>query len=317
MVTTELEVLASGLVRLRAGVRNTAAETYEVAHLEPALPVPAEAAELLDMAGRHTHERTPQRRPFDQGQWVREAWGGRPGHDAATVMCAGHPGFGFRAGRVWGVHLAWSGNQVLSAEHSFTGWRLLRGGELLLPGEVRLGRGEEYTSPWLVGSWGDGLDAFSARFHRQLRSRPEHPHSPRKVLLNTWEAVLFDHDLDTLRRAGREGGRHRHRAVRARRRVDAAPARRPGGAGGLVRRRGGVARRPAPAGGSRARPRHGLRAVVRARDGQPRLGPRPGAPRVALRDRPRPRRRLAAPAHPRPRPPRGLRARPRSGCPRW
>ena len=53
-------------------------------------------------------------------------------------MCAGHPGFGFRAGRVWGVHLAWSGNQVLSAEHSFTGWRLLRGGELLLPGEVRL-----------------------------------------------------------------------------------------------------------------------------------------------------------------------------------
>ena len=63
--------------------------TYEVAHLEPALPVPAEAAELLDMAGRHTHERTPQRRPFDQGQWVREAWGGRPGHDAATVMCAG------------------------------------------------------------------------------------------------------------------------------------------------------------------------------------------------------------------------------------
>ena len=198
VVTTELEVLASGLVRLRAGVRNTAAETYEVAHLEPALPVPGEAAELLDMAGRHTHERTPQRRPFDQGQWVREAWGGRPGHDAATVMCAGHPGFGFRAGRVWGVHLAWSGNQVLSAEHSFTGWRLLRGGELLLPGEVRLANGEEYTSPWLVGSWGDGLDAFAARFHRQLRSRPEHPHSPRKVLLNTWEAVLFDHDLDTL-----------------------------------------------------------------------------------------------------------------------
>ena len=79
VVTTELEVLASGLVRLRAGVRNTAEETYEVAHLEPALPVPAEAAELLDMAGRHTHERTPQRRPFDQGQWVREAWGGRPG----------------------------------------------------------------------------------------------------------------------------------------------------------------------------------------------------------------------------------------------
>jgi alpha-galactosidase len=197
-VTTELELCDSGLLRLRAAVRNLGAEVYEVGHLEPALPVPAEAGELLDMAGRHTHEREPQRRPFDLGQWVREAWGGRPGHDSATVLCAGRPGFGFRTGRVWGVHLAWSGNQVLSAEHSSTGWRLLRGGELLLPGEVRLGPGEHHRSPWLTASWGEGLDELSSRFHRHLRARPQHPRTPRKVLLNTWEAVHFDLDLDKL-----------------------------------------------------------------------------------------------------------------------
>ncbi|HWS57244.1 MAG TPA: alpha-galactosidase, partial [Actinotalea sp.] len=157
-----------------------------------------EASELLDMTGRHTHERTPQRRPFDQGAWVREARGGRPGHEAATVLCAGAASFGWRSGRVWGVHLAWSGNQVLAAEHSVTGWRLLRGGELLLPGEVRLASGEQYTSPWLVGSWGEGLDALSGRFHRFLRARPQHPTRPRPVLLNTWEAVYFDMRLDTL-----------------------------------------------------------------------------------------------------------------------
>jgi alpha-galactosidase len=197
-VTTEVEVLASGLVRVRAAVRNLAAEAYEVQHLEPSLPVPAEATELLDMAGRHTHERTPQRRPFDQGLWLRESWGGRPGHDSATVMIAGRPGFGWRTGRLWGVHLAWSGNQVLAAEHSFTGWRLLRGGELLLPGEVRLAPGQEYASPWLYASWGDGLDEFSHRFHRFLRARPQHPSHPRPVLLNTWEAVYFDMRLDKL-----------------------------------------------------------------------------------------------------------------------
>ncbi len=197
-VAVELQLLASGLVRLRAGVRNLGAEAYEVRQLEPALPVPGEAAELLDMTGRHTHERTPQRRPFDLGQWVREAWGGRPGHDSATVLCAGRHGFGFRSGRVWGVHLAHSGNQVLSAEHSPTGWRLLRGGELLLPGEVRLATGEEYRSPWLLGSWGDGLDALSGRFHRTLRARPQHPRRPRPVLLNVWEAVYFHHDLGRL-----------------------------------------------------------------------------------------------------------------------
>ncbi|WP_159807352.1 alpha-galactosidase [Cellulomonas citrea] len=197
-VTTELELHPSGLVRLRAAVRNDGADGYEVRALEPALPVPAEAGELLDLTGRYSHERSPQRRPFDQGTWVRESWGGRPGHDSATVLCAGRPSFGFRAGRVWGVHLAWSGNGAVAAEQLPSGWRLLRGGELLLPGEVRLASGEQYTSPWLVGSWGEGLDALAARIHRTWRARPTHPRTPRPVLLNTWEAVYFDHDLPHL-----------------------------------------------------------------------------------------------------------------------
>ncbi|HEX6888233.1 MAG TPA: alpha-galactosidase [Candidatus Nanopelagicales bacterium] len=197
-VGVELDLLASGLLRLRATVRNLGPGPYEVRHLEPALPVPPEAGELLDMTGRHSHERTPQRRAFDMGQWVREAWGGRPGHDSATVLCAGEPGFAFRGGRVWGVHLACSGNQVVCAERSPTGWQLLRGGELLLPAEVRLATGEQYASPWLYGSWGEGLDALSGRFHRFLRARPQHPARPRPVLLNVWEAVYFDHDLDRL-----------------------------------------------------------------------------------------------------------------------
>ncbi|MGA8994529.1 MAG: alpha-galactosidase [Nocardioidaceae bacterium] len=197
-VATELELGESGLVRLRASVTNDGDETYEVVHLEPALPVPADATEVLDMGGRHTHERTPQRRTLGIGQWTREAWGGRPGHDAATVLCAGEPGFAFRSGRVWGVHLACSGNQVVTAESTNGGWRLLRGGERLLPREGTLAPGGTYTSPWLLGSWGEGLDEFSHRFHRFLRSRPQHPSRPRPVLLNTWEAVYFDHDLDTL-----------------------------------------------------------------------------------------------------------------------
>jgi alpha-galactosidase len=197
-VGVELDVLASGLVRVRATVRNLGSGSYELRHLEPALPVPAEAGELLDMTGRHSRERTPQRRPFDFGHWVRESWGGRPGHDSATLLCAGEPGFGFRSGRVWAVHLAYSGNQVVSAEHSPTGWQLLRGGELLLPGEIRLDPGEQYTSPWLLGSWGEGLDDLSHRFHQALRARPTHPSRPRPVLLNVWEAVYFAQDPDKL-----------------------------------------------------------------------------------------------------------------------
>ena len=200
-VVTELELTPEGLVRVRARVRSLAAEgstPFTVGGLLPGLPVPDEAGELLDMAGRHNHERSPQRRPFDVGLWSRESRGGRPGHDSATLLAAGVPGFGFRSGRVWGVHLAWSGNQELAAERTLHGRRLLRAGELLLDGEVRLGPGESYASPWLLGSWGEGLDALSARFHEHLRARPTHPRTPRKALLNTWESVYFDHDLPTL-----------------------------------------------------------------------------------------------------------------------
>jgi alpha-galactosidase len=197
-VTTELELLTTGLLRVRAHVRNLLDEPYEVTLLEPALPVPFDADELLDLAGGPTHERDVQRRPFDQGQWVREAWGGRPGHDFPTLLAAGQHGFGFRSGRVWGVHLAWSGNQTVSAERSYTGWRLLRGGELIAPGEICLGKGETYRSPWLCGSWGHGLDELSGRFHQQLRTRSSHPRRPRPVVMNTWEAVRFNFDQTRL-----------------------------------------------------------------------------------------------------------------------
>ncbi|MFC3690261.1 alpha-galactosidase [Aquipuribacter hungaricus] len=199
-VTSEVHLGPTGLVRARARVTNLHGEPYEVGALTVSLPVPPQAEELLDLTGRHTHERHPQRHPFPVGAWVREARGGRPGLDAATMLCAGVGGFAFRSGQVWGVHLEWSGNQRLVAERTVTGWRLLGGGELLLPGEVRLERDETYTSPWLCASWGDGLDVLSSRVHRHLRRRPHHPRRPRPVLLNTWEAVYFDHDTDKLLR---------------------------------------------------------------------------------------------------------------------
>ena len=195
---TEIELLDSGLLRVRATVRNTGSEPFEVTNLEPALAVPTSAVELLDFTGRHVTERHPQRRPFDIGAWVRESWGGRSGHDSATLLCAGTREFGYRRGEVWGLHVASAGNQVAYAERSTTDWRLLRGGERLLPGEVVLEAGESYSSPWLVGTWGHGLDEASTRIHDTLRARPRHPQRPRPVLLNTWEATYYDHDLDHL-----------------------------------------------------------------------------------------------------------------------
>ncbi len=84
---------------------------------------------------------------------------------------------------------------------------MLRAGELLQPGEVLLATGESYETPEAIGSWGDGLDELAARFHDELRAREAHPRRPRPVTLNTWEAVYFRQDLDTLRALADRGAR--------------------------------------------------------------------------------------------------------------
>ncbi|QEV30111.1 alpha-galactosidase [Streptomyces coeruleorubidus] len=196
----EAGLTPSGLVRMRAAVRNDdTVRPYNLDGLMLALPVPDAATELLDLTGRWCRERAPQRHPFNAGTWLRETRSGRTGHDATLVLAAGTPGFGFGGGEVWGLHIAWSGNHRILAERLPTGRPVVAAGELLLPGEVILGPGEQYTGPWLYGSHSDqGLDGLSARFHDHLRARPGHPHRPRPVVLNTWEAVYFDHDLDKL-----------------------------------------------------------------------------------------------------------------------
>ena len=86
-----------------------------------------------------------------------------------------------------------------------------------------------------------GSTRVAARFHTHLRARPHHPRRPRPVVLNTWEAVYFDHDLDRLTELARLRRRGRRRALRPRRRLVPAPPRRHRRARRLVRRRGRVA----------------------------------------------------------------------------
>lgn len=189
----------SGLVRAQAAVTNAADRPYTVDRLVVALPLPAEAVTLLDFAGRHLRERSPQLAPFTIGTHLRENRRGRTGHDTGPLTVAAEQGFGFRSGQVWALHVGWSGNHVTLAERTAEGMCILAGGELLLPGEMRLEPGETYRTPWIFGSYGVGLDTMSARFHTLLRRGP----ARRPVTLNTWEAVYFDHDAEHLIRLAR------------------------------------------------------------------------------------------------------------------
>jgi alpha-galactosidase len=205
----ELEPVAGGALRGRYTVTNTGPGPYLVEGLEVVLPAGDELVEVLDFTGRHERERTPQRHVLTDGLRLRESRVGRPGLDAATMVVLGTPGFGTTDGRVLGVHVAWSGNSVLQVERNAATGTTIGGGELLSPGEVVLAPGESYRTPWVFfAAADDGLDGLAAMWHAYQRSLAAHP-GTQPVILNVWEAVYFDHDLDRLRgiadRAARVG----------------------------------------------------------------------------------------------------------------
>lgn len=199
-ITTEVELSPEGVFRLRHTLNNAGDSAFELGSLDVVLPVPDRAREILDFSGLWTHERRPQRMPLGLGVWSRESRHGRPGHDDAYLSVVGTPGFGFQHGEVWATHLAWSGDKRMWAEGSALGYSAVGSGELLAPGEVSIDAGSSYTTPWTVAVFSKtGLDGLSARLHPWIRSWSTIT-APRPVILNTWEAVYFDHDLPVLER---------------------------------------------------------------------------------------------------------------------
>ena len=189
------EVLA-----VRVTVTNEGTTRYLLDGVHISLPVAPQAAELLTFDGRWTREFHPVRRPWGSGAWLSENRSGRTSHEHLPLLFAGAPGFGEWHGEVWGVHVAWSGNHTMLAECVPDGRRHVQAGELLHPGELCLEPGEQYASPMVLGTYAsDGLTAAAWGFHRSLRALPVHPVRPRPVLLNTWEAVYFDHDTERLK----------------------------------------------------------------------------------------------------------------------
>ena len=215
-LVTEIEAVPGGAIRVRHTLTNLGRQPYVVDSLEVVFPLPGRVGEVLDFTGRQTAERIPQRRQIGDGLWLREGRRGHTGHDSATMLVAGVPGFTFGGGEAYGLHVAWSGNAVHRVERVPSGLGMtgddaepregrtpgattIGGGELLLPGEITLAEEESYTTPWVyLAAARSGLDDLSAQFHGYLRSRPAHPRSPRPVNLNVWEAVYFRHDLDKL-----------------------------------------------------------------------------------------------------------------------
>nr|ATE86697.1 alpha galactosidase II [Gracilariopsis lemaneiformis] len=166
------------------------------------LPLDPRLTQIMGFAGRWSGEFQTEEISEFQGSYLRENRAGRTSHECFPGVILKAANTDELQGLACGFHLAWSGNHRSQVDRLPDGRSVLQMGELLLPGEVRLGAGENYRTPELLAAWSwEGVGAITKAFHAHLTSNildQRTRNKPRPVHFNTWEAVYFDHDQDKI-----------------------------------------------------------------------------------------------------------------------
>jgi alpha-galactosidase len=188
----------AGPLVISTKIHNNSTHTISVDAARITVPVGASCGEILTLGGRHAMEAIEERQMWGRSRIALENRTGRTSHEQLGVVFAGTPHFGEQHGHVWGVHVAWSGNFEFICDSVTEAMRVIQVGELVLPQEVVLAPGDHYYMPSVVVAHSSaGINGVSHQFHNYLRSFSTH-NTKRPVIANTWEAVYFNHDLNTL-----------------------------------------------------------------------------------------------------------------------
>jgi alpha-galactosidase len=194
-----LEIHASGVLTIDGALTNCGSMSYLLHGLRFALPVPSRAQELLTIGGRWGMEFGEQRTPWMQSAISISNSRGRTSHEKWPVVFAGTAQFGEQHGEVWGCHVGWSGNFDITLDGVTEHRKHMLVGEKLVSGEIALQSKTTYASPTIYAVYSShGLSTASQHFHEFVRSRNRQKNMRRPVTLNTWEAVYFDHNFETL-----------------------------------------------------------------------------------------------------------------------
>ena len=279
----ELEAVAGGALRGRGhGDQHRRRATTSCTGLEVVLPLADDHVELLDFTGRHERERSPSGTRSTDGLWLREGLRRPPRPRRRDHGRRRHARLLHHRTAGWSACTS-PGAATPCCASSATPRTAPRSAaaSTCCPARSCCRPGRRTRSPWVFfAAADDGLDGLAARWHAYQRSLDAHP-DVQPVVLNVWEAVFFDHDLDRLqgdRRPGRPGRASSGSCSTTAGSTTGATTP-PGSATGVVDETvwpDGLDPLDRP----RAGARHGVRAVVRARDGQPRLRPLPRAPRL-------------------------------------
>jgi len=194
---------ASGVLTFQTTIENLGDSPLSIDWCAPAcLPLDPRMTRLFGFTGRWAGEFQLEEIPLFAGSYVRENIRGRTSHDAFPGLITSAAHTSEQAGPCFGYHLGWSGNHRLRVDRLSDGRGFVQMGEAFFPGEMGLAPGESYTSLRLHAAYSsEGFSALSRKFHRHLSDEVMDGRirgKPRPVHYNTWEAVYFNHDQETL-----------------------------------------------------------------------------------------------------------------------
>ncbi|MBO9464312.1 alpha-galactosidase [Tropicibacter sp. R15_0] len=164
----------------------------------PVLPGP-QSGDIRHFGGRWIGEFRAETAPWQTGILKREARTGRSGHEHPPLAFFAEAGCSNTQGTAFGMHYGWPGGHILQAEELPDGRRQIQWGHAT----GTQGRGTRFETASLALTVStEGLNGCATAFQRYIRdevvSWPK-PDTARPVHYNCWEAIYFDHDLETLK----------------------------------------------------------------------------------------------------------------------
>jgi alpha-galactosidase len=164
----------------------------------PVLPAP-QHGEMIDVHGKWIGEFHLVRTPWSPGIRLREARAGRSGHEHPPYLILAGEGCSNTQGQALALHYAWSGGHRMVAEELPDGRRQIQFGH---PIGAETEAGTDFATAEVIATCSTtGLNGIATAFQHDIRDRvvrwPD-AKRPRPVHYNCWEAVYFDHRLDTL-----------------------------------------------------------------------------------------------------------------------
>jgi alpha-galactosidase len=193
------EIRSGDMIYARYTLKNEGEETAYVREMASVmLPLPAQLDRMTQFAGRWTGEMQAKTRAMERGSIELMSHGGKSGFSGGDwlVLDSSH------AAGALGYHFAWSGDHRVRIEVNEDGEKMLIGGSAPEQSAIPLGKHEIYQTPVAMFALATDQAALTAQFHQHVRSKHvlhrRDLTGPRKVHLNSWEALGFDLDESRL-----------------------------------------------------------------------------------------------------------------------